>query len=233
MLWDKKGGWPFKVVIGLVLLLVVGGVLIYFVGGIYYEWMLSTFGGGERIICKKSVELNAERLSIGGLKVTDPFIDIKCEIIPLEIKEKDPEKIKRILADRLYWTWDDFGSGLKEIEEIGFIGDTYCEPRYAPISFENKVEIKDFKKFLASNKPKDKDESYLKLITGKEDISEFEYIPDTIDTTKEHSILFVISKKGLLSRYGLFGALGLLGEDFSTSLALIPTSEIVELDCKT
>jgi len=227
VLWDKKGGWQWQVVLGLILLILAGGILIYFVAGPYYDWMLSSFGdAGERQICKKSVELNAKRIGVMGYQF-DPFIDVKCKILPLEIEEKDPEKIKKLLADRLYWTWIDFGEGKKEIFE--HTGGTFCRPRYSPISFKNNVKVDNFIQYLAENNPDGKDVSYLEFITGSKlegDLSKLGNIKDSIDPNREYSLVFMINKKGFWQKWVLssleFVGGGFWGYVAGSAIALIP-----------
>lgn len=214
MFWDKKGlSWQ-GVLVGLLLTLIVGGVLIWFVGGPYKEWALSLGGGGERMICRKSVELNARRINIAGIK-SNPFVDIKCKEIPVEVNEEDPEKIKKILADRLYWTWEDFGKGTIELFERGwFLGGTYCKKRYSPIKFKDKVEVNNFVEYLAKEKPAGKETSYWEFITGSRlegDVSELGKISDKIDTNKEYVILFMTHKFGFWEKWVVGTITGLGG----------------------
>lgn len=209
MFLNKKGlGMRFLVI--LLVVIASGAFLIYFAWGPFMEAVLSMSGGGEREICRRSVDLNAKRLSVKGIQVTDPFVDVKCKIIPVEIKEKNPEEIKKILADRLYWTWVDFRRGEKELFEHA--GGTFCWLRYAPISFEHNVEVNNFIEYLTREKPKGEDVSYWESLMDDKlsgDISELKNILDDIDTSRDHAIVFVIHKFGFWEKK-LAGIAGLL-----------------------
>lgn len=204
---NKKGlSWQ-GVITGLILTLVVGGILIYWVGGPFSNWMFSMFSGEkiEREICRKSVELNAQRLDLGVTRL-DPFVDVKCKTIPLEVGEIDTEKIKKVLADHLYMTWVDFGRGKNELFGTGWFNwydKIYCRPRYMPISFKSKVEVNNFVDYLAKEKPEKEGVSYWRFLTGRDiqDAHGLGNIPDSIDTNKDYAIVFMLIKTGFWQKW--------------------------------
>ncbi|MBR9691287.1 hypothetical protein GOV06_00715 [Candidatus Woesearchaeota archaeon] len=142
--------------------------------------------------CKSSVEANA-RLHLEGLDFSQ---NIKCPAKDLTIKEKDPELIKRQLANEMVECWDIFKQGQEDL----FSGEgTFCAI-CSRIDFEAKKPIEGFTEFIYTQTAPNKKKKYIEYLGRTESGEMFlnaeakQKISDTINPEKTYSTILVYVK---------------------------------------
>lgn len=148
-------------------------------------------------ICKSSVKA-MDVVSIKNIAISS---DIKCPLQRIEIKEKNPEQIKREFARLYYNVCDEFGQG--SLNLFGKRETTFCVIR-DKITFSQKdAIINDFGKYLAEENIPGQQLTYAEFCSGyktgravelfkDQELAQFSEMP--IDTNKEYAVIFVYAK---------------------------------------
>lgn len=150
----------------------------------------------DKNICKSSV-YSQHLASIKNIAMDS---DIKCPMQRIEIREKEPEQIKKKMADLYANVCNEFGQGTLNL--FGERETTFCVIR-DKISFRHKdIIIEDFTKYLTETYMPNKDVTYAQYCSGfktergeeffKGNINQLENA--IIDTNKEYVIMFVYVK---------------------------------------
>ena len=101
---NKKG--DINIIVFAILVLLAGGILL----AIFPVLFDDTAHAIDRTKCKTQVNLHSIEILEGKL----PGEMDQCETSYVEINEDDEEEIKAILADEMYYCWDQFGEGRKD-----------------------------------------------------------------------------------------------------------------------
>lgn len=188
---EKAMGWSFIAIILVVITILL--VLLLFqqrVAELYQNLF-------NKNTCKSSVKAQ-DMATIKNLALGS---DIKCPLQRIEIKEKDPGKIREELAKIYYNVCDEFGQG--QLNLFGNRETTFCVIRDR-VTFKYKdIKIDDFAKYLAETQIPGKGATYSEFCSGfkterannifdKKDLQQFYDVP--IDTNKEYSVIFVYAK---------------------------------------
>lgn len=179
-------------VVVLIVLMIIVLMMMVFEGRIG-ELYQSTL---NKNICKASVYSQ----HLGTIKNIALPSDIKCPMQRIQINQKDPEQIKRELADNYARVCDEFGKG--ELDLFGGRETTFCVIR-DKISFKHKdIKIENFAQYLTDTDMPKKDISYAQFCSGYKTERGEEFFEgninqlgeSTIDTNKEYAIIFVYVK---------------------------------------
>jgi len=187
-----------------IIISVVAVIIILFLTRAKQEsWDIS-----EKIICKQSVELQAQQkqyLTIKGEHLTDTFgnpVDLKCYTHYETIKDKDDDVIKRKIANHMFHCWDQYGRG--EIEIFDTTDNNYCVI-CSSLESTKKKQVSDFTKFLIEEKPASVSEKtymqYFMDVTTKDNIvlqetenSDLKNL-DKIELTEPLAVIFYMGKE--------------------------------------
>ena len=185
-----------------ILSLILVVVFIVIMSMFIIDFSKKTEQGTQKDICKNSIYMH----SSGKIGLSDLDLDIKCPTQELEIKTKDPEKIKYRMAKAMYDCWDQFGKG--ELELFGAEETIYCNVCHI-ISFDEKdEEITGFPEYLATKYiPGKPGTSYLEFFMNYETDDPSNVIPEmdetqtttyeggaVIDTSKTYATIFAYAK---------------------------------------
>jgi hypothetical protein len=103
-LLNKKGN--VSVITFAILTLLAAGVIVFIIYPLFWD----TAHAIDRSKCKIQVDLHSTKVLEGKL----PGGLDQCETNYVEVNEDDEEEIKKILADEMYYCWDQFGEGEKD-----------------------------------------------------------------------------------------------------------------------
>jgi hypothetical protein len=101
---NKKG--DVGIIVKAILVLLAGGILL----AIFPVLFDDSAHAIDRTKCKTQVNLHSIEILEGKL----PGEMDQCETNHIEVKKDDEEEIKEILADEMYYCWDQFGEGKKD-----------------------------------------------------------------------------------------------------------------------
>jgi hypothetical protein len=123
-------------------------------------------------VCEESVRMNQLRLRLPNdpeylpYRLVDSFgnpVDITCSTHYIDVKTKEPEEIKKLIADEMYSCWKKYGRG--EIELFDTEDNNYCAV-CSRLSFEEEVEVRNLLAYLKHNDRPGKEETYWDYLMG-------------------------------------------------------------------
>jgi len=157
---SNKKGSNQGVAIGLIVLLISLAVL----WGVAQRFSETTITASDRDLCLKSVLLRAHEKSIKEkIPTLDPSKTLDCKTNNVEVKNKDTEQVKQVLADEMYECYKEFNFGKSEFlstDDFSIRGNNdnicfICSKISYDISTSNEVRvipISDFEKYLNTQK---------------------------------------------------------------------------------
>ena len=139
-------------------------VVILFVLTVFYKNMVDTSKSiAETEVCRRSVELSSIKLKaqpagvVGTLQsaykdLMDPFGNptrLDCSTKYINVRSKEPEVIKKRIADEMADCWYLYGNGQKELFDT--TDNNYCVV-CSRLTFDQEVEVDEFIPFLRTQK---------------------------------------------------------------------------------
>jgi hypothetical protein len=201
----------------IILLLVTISAIILIIGTVQFKKNLSNII--DKTSCKQSVRLHKES-NIQGVELIK---SINCPTENVILAEKDPEKLKKEIADRMWTCWDNFGRG--EYELFSAQSEKFCVV-CSVIDFKYKQrELTDFSGYLMKTPfPGDSEKTYFEMLSGISTnqaahnpdpslIDPTANSEDTISTDDDYAIIFIYAKQsywGRMKRAGVWGTVGLV-----------------------
>jgi hypothetical protein len=191
-LLNKRG--DINIIVFAILVLLAGGILLAIFPALFND-VAHTM---DRTKCETQVNLHSVEIFEGKL----PGELDQCETNSFEVNEDDEEEIKKILADEMYYCWDQFGEGRKD-----FISEWRTTGRWcficSRIDYDSRVQsdfptIDNFDLYLRDNE--------FPYFTQNKSVSFYNYfyedgnMPDLdkefkIDTGKSSYVVFFADKE--------------------------------------
>ncbi|MBS1267033.1 MAG: hypothetical protein MAG795_01004 [Candidatus Woesearchaeota archaeon] len=147
-------------------------ILVFIIGLLIIFFISNSMNDGEqytdRKLCEKSIDASSNKLREEMNGLFDPHgnsVKLECSTEYINYKEKDPEKIKRIIANKMYDCWDMYGEGEKEIFETK--DGAFCAV-CSRLTFKKEVEVNDFLLYLRDTDIPNKPIKYWEYFMGSE-----------------------------------------------------------------
>ena len=168
----KKGDIESKMLVGMIL-----AVVILLISVVFYKNVIDTSKEiAKTETCKRSVQVNSIKLKPkdtllqGAKEVMEIFSDqfgnpvrLDCSTRYINVYEKDPEAIKKRIADEMVDAWDTYGEGDRELFDTK--DNNYCVI-FTRMTFKEEVEIDDFIVYLQNHNAPNKGMTYFKYLEG-------------------------------------------------------------------
>ena len=234
MLLKNKRGLEKKYIVEAIIVIVTAAILFIFLGNLNAEETI------DKEVCHESVILKST-FNIGPIE-TGKSAPLKCKTEKIclsmggecpanyeKVEVEDEDDIKRQLANSMADCWWMLGKGKLNFMEQGLLQKDYCI-MCSKIAFDTKIkekfpEIKDFDKFLISEKISGEDITYLEYFTPgvspqylenllEEDIKDESGnkigLTKSIFTNYDYTPIFVLGVRGKLKQHaGLVVSYGL------------------------
>lgn len=172
--------------------------------------------GVDKEACKQSIRLNSHaklktRTGTDLSKyIVDPYgnaIELQCATEYLEVKGKEPEVLKKKIADSMVDCWQMYGEG--ELEVFDTEDNNYCAI-CSRLEFKEATQLPGFTNYLMTNMAPMQETTYLEYFQGSgrrcgaDSLSEEEVAAlvegsgisqlDTLDTSSPLAVMFVMNK---------------------------------------
>lgn len=204
----------YKVIVGLVLLLIAFGILWLFIT----NWKSWVGGASDKEVCRLSVVAMAKtKTPIIG--TASPF-DLNCKTRTEIIKEKDKEKIKEALANSMYDCWYQMAEGKFDFFSDWDFGlsDSRCIicsiNKFDENAWQGEMNVNEFEDYLNTKKIPIKKITYAEYFTGVEN-AKVDFGEEIMSLDKDNPVytIFLVNKRSSwIKQLGLgAGAVGIAG----------------------